>query len=97
MKANTNKANNENNNSEEKAIQPQIQMIIPKGRQTPVIKRVNLKNKLKTPRTDVFTVICKSDLRTIVEKESISHPTRKWRFDLIRKSILTILFYGYHM
>lgn len=35
----------------------------------------------KQPKTDLFTSICKSDLKILVEKEYIFHPTRKWRFD----------------
>lgn len=35
----------------------------------------------KQPKTDIFTTICKSDLRIEVVKEYLFHPTRKWRFD----------------
>lgn len=35
----------------------------------------------KQPKTDIFTTICKSDLKIEVLKEYIFHPTRKWRFD----------------
>ena len=35
----------------------------------------------KQPETDIFTIICKTDLKIEVVKEFIFHPTRKWRFD----------------
>lgn len=35
----------------------------------------------KTQIRDVFTVICKTDLRVECVKEYKFHPTRKWRFD----------------
>lgn len=35
----------------------------------------------KPPQTDLFTSICKIDLKIEVVKEHIFHPTRKWRFD----------------
>lgn len=31
--------------------------------------------------TDVFTTICKSDLKVVCVKEYKFHPVRKWRFD----------------
>ena len=31
--------------------------------------------------TDVFTTICKSDLKVVCVKEHKFHPVRKWRFD----------------
>ena len=37
--------------------------------------------KNKPQITDVFTVICKTDLRVECVKEYKFHPTRKWRFD----------------
>ncbi len=30
---------------------------------------------------DVFTIICKTDLKEVCEKEFKFHPVRKWRFD----------------
>ena len=38
-------------------------------------------NKKKQPETDLFTVICKTDMGIEVVKEFLFHPTRKWRFD----------------
>lgn len=35
----------------------------------------------KQPKTDIFTSICKSDLKIEVVKEYKFHPTRKWRYD----------------
>lgn len=35
----------------------------------------------KQPKTDIFTIICKSDLKIEVVKEYKFHPTRKWRYD----------------
>lgn len=35
----------------------------------------------KQPLRDVFTVICKTDLKEVCEKEFKFHPVRKWRFD----------------
>ena len=35
----------------------------------------------KQPKTDIFTIICKNDLRVECVKEFKFHPTRKWRFD----------------
>ena len=37
--------------------------------------------KNKPQITDVFTVICKTDLRVECVKEYKFHPVRKWRFD----------------
>ena len=37
--------------------------------------------KNKPQITDVFTVICKTDLHVECVKEYKFHPTRKWRFD----------------
>lgn len=35
----------------------------------------------KPPMRDVFTVICKTDLKVECVKEFKFHPVRKWRFD----------------
>ena len=35
----------------------------------------------KPPLRDVFTVICKTDLKVDCVKEFKFHPVRKWRFD----------------
>lgn len=39
------------------------------------------KQKITQPQTDVFTVICRTDLRVECVKEHKFHPKRKWRFD----------------
>ncbi|MGL5912790.1 MAG: hypothetical protein ACRCZB_01395 [Bacteroidales bacterium] len=50
-------------------------------KQTPVKTKKKPQKPLKQPKTDMFTAICKSDLKIEVVKEHIFHPTRKWRFD----------------
>ncbi len=35
----------------------------------------------KTPSSDLFTALCKSELRVDCVKEYRFHPTRRWRFD----------------
>lgn len=43
-----------------------------------------IKTKKKQPsqaQTDMFTVICKTDLKAECVKEYKFHPTRRWRFD----------------
>lgn len=37
--------------------------------------------KPKAPKTDFFTLLCRSDLKVECVKEYKFHPTRKWRFD----------------
>ncbi len=37
--------------------------------------------KPKTPKSDFFTILCRSDLKEECIKEHKFHPTRKWRFD----------------
>ena len=37
--------------------------------------------KPSQPLTDVFTVICKTDLKVVCVKEYRFHPKRLWRFD----------------
>lgn len=44
-------------------------------------KKKAAKSKNKPQITDVFTVICKTDLRVECVKEYKFHPVRKWRFD----------------
>ena len=44
-------------------------------------KTQNTAKKKKITVTDVFTAICKADLRVECVKEYHFHPTRKWRFD----------------
>lgn len=37
--------------------------------------------KPQAPKTDFFTVLCRSDLKVECVKEHKFHPVRKWRFD----------------
>lgn len=37
--------------------------------------------KPQPPKTDFFTVLCRSDLKVECVKEHKFHPARKWRFD----------------
>lgn len=37
--------------------------------------------KPQTPKSDFFTILCRSDLKEECIKEHKFHPTRKWRFD----------------
>lgn len=41
----------------------------------------NRQTAAKPPLRDVFTVICKTDLKVECVKEFKFHPVRKWRFD----------------
>lgn len=50
-------------------------------KQTPTKQKKAAKKPEKKPKADIFTTICKSDLRIEVVKEFLFHPTRKWRFD----------------
>lgn len=37
--------------------------------------------KPQTPKSDFFTILCRSDLKVECIKEHKFHPTRRWRFD----------------
>lgn len=50
-------------------------------KQTPDKPKKMAQKPRKQPKTDIFTSICKSDLKIEVVKEYMFHPTRKWRFD----------------
>ena len=50
-------------------------------KQTPDKPKKTAQKPRKQPKTDIFTSICKSDLKIEVVKEYKFHPTRKWRFD----------------
>ena len=50
-------------------------------KQTPAKPKKKAQKPPKQPKMDIFTAICKSDLKIEVVKEFIFHPTRKWRFD----------------
>ena len=47
----------------------------------PVKTQKQAQKPSKQPLRDVFTVICKTDLKEVCEKEFKFHPVRKWRFD----------------
>lgn len=47
----------------------------------PVKAKKKAQKPAKQPLRDVFTVICKTDLKEVCEKEFKFHPVRKWRFD----------------
>jgi len=50
-------------------------------KQTPDKPKKRAQKPRKQPKKDIFTLICKTDLKIEVVKEFIFHPTRKWRFD----------------
>lgn len=50
-------------------------------KQTPDKPKKTAQKPRKQPKTDIFTLICKTDLKIEVVKEYKFHPTRKWRFD----------------
>ncbi|EJW93329.1 hypothetical protein EVA_18564, partial [gut metagenome] len=47
----------------------------------PARKTKRAQKKGKAPLRDIFTIICKTDLKTECVKEFKFHPTRRWRFD----------------
>ena len=47
----------------------------------PAKKKKTAQKPEKQPLRDVFTAICKTDLKQNCEKEFRFHPVRKWRFD----------------
>lgn len=49
--------------------------------QVPTKRKKTRQAKLQTPKSDFFTVLCRSDLKVECVKEHKFHPTRKWRFD----------------
>ena len=51
------------------------------NKQTPNKPKRKAQKPPKQPKMDMFTAICKSDLKIEVVKEYLFHPTRKWRFD----------------
>lgn len=52
-----------------------------KARQTPTRSKKKRQTKPQTPKTDFFTLLCRSDLKVECVKEHKFHTTRKWRFD----------------
>lgn len=49
--------------------------------QVPTKRKKTRQTKPQTPKSDFFTVLCRSDLKVECIKEHKFHPTRKWRFD----------------
>lgn len=43
--------------------------------------KITRQTKQQTKKTDLFTLLCRSDLKVECIKEYKFHPTRKWRFD----------------
>lgn len=56
-------------------------------KQTPDKPKKRAQKPRKQPEKDIFTLICKTDLKIEVVKEFIFHPTRKWRFDFAIPSL----------
>ena len=52
-----------------------------KTKQTPTKATKARQTKPQPPKTDFFTTLCRSDLKTECVKEYKFHPTRRWRFD----------------
>ena len=50
-------------------------------KQTPDKPKKRAQKPRKQPKTDIFTIICKTDLCVECVKEYMFHPVRKWRFD----------------
>ena len=50
-------------------------------KQTPDKPKKMAQKPRKQPKTDIFTIICKTDLCVECVKEYMFHPVRKWRFD----------------
>lgn len=44
-------------------------------------RKKKAQTKPQTPKSDFFTILCRSDLKVECIKEHKFHPTRKWRFD----------------
>ena len=49
--------------------------------QIPTKRKKTQQRKPQTPKSDFFTLLCRSDLKQECVKEFKFHPTRKWRFD----------------
>lgn len=49
--------------------------------QTPTKRNKTRQTKPQTPKSDFFTLLCKSDLKLDCIKEHKFHPVRRWRFD----------------
>lgn len=52
-----------------------------KNDQTPTRRKKTRQTKPQQPKSDFFTLLCRSDLKVECVKEHKFHPTRKWRFD----------------
>ena len=49
--------------------------------QIPTKHKKTRQTKQQTPKSDFFTLLCKSDLKLDCIKEHKFHPVRRWRFD----------------
>ena len=49
--------------------------------QIPTKRKKTRHTKPQTPKSDFFTLLCKSDLKLDCIKEHKFHPVRRWRFD----------------
>lgn len=49
--------------------------------QVPTKRKKTRQAKPQTPKSDFFTLLCKSDLKLDCIKEHKFHPVRRWRFD----------------
>lgn len=49
--------------------------------QVPTKHKKTRQTKPQTPKSDFFTLLCKSDLKLDCIKEHKFHPVRRWRFD----------------
>ena len=49
--------------------------------QIPTQRKKTRQTKPQTPKSDFFTLLCKSDLKLDCIKEHKFHPVRRWRFD----------------
>lgn len=50
-------------------------------KQVPTKRKKTRQAKPQTPKSDFFTLLCKSDLKLDCIKEHKFHPVRRWRFD----------------
>lgn len=50
-------------------------------KQAPTKRKKTRQTKPQTPKSDFFTLLCKSDLKLDCIKEHKFHPVRRWRFD----------------
>lgn len=55
------------------------------------VSKAGKSRKQKAPKSDTFTLLCKSELGVDCVKEYRFHPVRKWRFDYAIPSALVAL------